>query len=211
MQELNPLLSFEKLDKYVINLPDRTDRWEEFQRDAEKYGVTNYQRIDGVRPEKYPGVFKQSKYGVYLGHKQCWEICVEKGEPIVVFEDDASPKRKPFIPYHKEIEDFDFIYLGSNDNFSATKVGHEVFRYRDNRLPCKVRRAKKIYANHAYIVSPRGAYRALQLPPNPMGTDVMLWGVFHKGKSFYIKPTIFHQRPSYSDNYDNYRDMRKVT
>ena len=202
---------FEGLEKLVINLPDRTDRWEEFQRDADKYGVTNYRRVDGYRPEKYPGVFKQSKYGVYLGHKQCWEYCVEKGEPIVVFEDDASPKRKPFIPDHPIIQDFDFIYLGANDNFHTTKVGHELLKYRDGRIPCKVRLAKKIYANHAYIVSPRGAYRAMQLPPNPMGTDVMLWGVFHKGKSFYIKPTIFHQRPSYSDNYDNYRDMRSVT
>ena len=211
MQEAKPLLSFDKLEKLVINLRDRTDRWQEFQEDAEKYGLTNYRRVDGFRPEKYPSVWKQSKYGVYLAHKQCWEYCVEKNEPIVVFEDDAQPKRKPFIPDHPKIQDFDFIYMGANDNFSATKVGHEVFKYRDGNVRCRVRLAKKIYANHAYIVSPRGAFRALQLKPNPMGTDVLLWGVFQKGSSYYIKPTIFHQRPSYSDNYDNFRDMRKVT
>ena len=45
-----------------------------------------------IQKESTPGVM-----GCFDAHYRAWQLCIEKNEPIIIFEDDADPFR-PYIP-----------------------------------------------------------------------------------------------------------------
>lgn len=202
-------MNFDDLPKYVINLSKRTDRWQEFTRDAQILGLTNYKRFNGYEVDKAPEGWRRGKYGCYLSHSALWKVCLDLGEPIVIFEDDAIPTRRVFIPDIPE--QVDFLYLGANDNSHGTEKGEIVAEYKEptNKI-AYLKRAKKIFANHAYICFPSGAEKALKLKAR-YATDLTLWGVFSEGHTYYISPSIFKQRPSFSDNEGKFCNHFNIT
>jgi len=89
------------IDIYVINLKERTDRWEHIKHTFGNF--FNIIRIDAVKND-------DGAKGCFMSHKKCLEIAKEKNlKNIIVFEDDCTISnhyKNNFLEKFKEIYDF---------------------------------------------------------------------------------------------------------
>jgi hypothetical protein len=99
------------LDVYVINLAERTDRWERIQTSIGMY--VNLIRVDAIKHDD--GVI-----GCFMSHKKCLQMAKDKNlDNIIVFEDDCvvsnkytiAQKLKELIEFLNNYADWD-IFLG---------------------------------------------------------------------------------------------------
>lgn len=96
---------------YVINLPERTDRWETFKKNWKKTGL-DFERTDAIRMDNvYDAVF--------LKHRQLLQQAKERGDThLLVMEDDAVPCAD-FDKRFKHIRD----YLDIRDDWEVMNGG----------------------------------------------------------------------------------------
>ena len=121
---MNAFSFFEKI--YIINLDERTDRWEKCLDIFKEYELNSYERVSGVKilEEQFPYLDQKSRS--QLGCALSFYIILNNAfnnqfENILIFEDDfhfVNNKEKTFDILKTSIEnlpnDWDIFYLGAN-------------------------------------------------------------------------------------------------
>ena len=99
------------MDAYIINLPERTDRWEAFQKNWKKSGLKLH-RVDGVRMD-------DPYHAVFLKHRELLEKAHAEGKTrLLIMEDDAVPW-DDFKTRFKHIRD----YLDAREDWDVMNGG----------------------------------------------------------------------------------------
>lgn len=104
---------------HIINLPDRTDRWDAFQNNW-KDAPFELERVDGIRMDN-------AYHAVFLKHRELLQQAKDRGDThLLVMEDDAIPcydyiKRwteqiKPYLDARNDWEVFNGGMLSIRDN-----------------------------------------------------------------------------------------------
>lgn len=194
----------------VINLGHRPDRLQAF-RANERLGLPKYNRFPAVHvsEEEYGGRYPidRNQYGCYESHRRIWERVTG---PTLILEDDAKLTRRFHIPELRP--DFDLFYLGCNDKYFGARPGPRRGHYKEpGGKRIQVQEARKVLTTHAYIISRRGAEKALAMEHYRDCVDVALWGVQKEGLSRYIKPSLFVQRAGHSDIHGRHTNFERIT
>lgn len=96
---------------YVINLKERTDRWETFQKNWKDTGL-EFERVDAF---KMDNVY----HAVFLKHRQLLQQAQNRGDThLLIMEDDAVPCAD-FVKRFKHIRD----YLDTRDDWDVMNGG----------------------------------------------------------------------------------------
>ena len=77
----------------IINLPDRTDRRAEMERELRRIGLADHPRVaffPGIRSATAAPWRRPGERGVFLGHLAILEEAAEAGESVLILEDDAD-------------------------------------------------------------------------------------------------------------------------
>ena len=128
--------------------------------------------------------FPSGSLGSCLSHKRQWEACIDSGAPRLVFEDDIEPREDFSEQYERVLAtmpaDWDYLALACNFNsvlqfellpgllfgggFSDPYLadGH-VAAFRGSRPPVARFRLHCAFGTSAYVVSPKGAVRLLEV------------------------------------------------
>lgn len=89
---------------------------------------------------------QKGEVGCFLSHYFLWEKCVEKDEPIIIFEDDFLITREiPFDEISELINEYDFIYLDWMEQYKTIKINDYLCI---PGLP---------FCTHAYVITPTAA------------------------------------------------------
>lgn len=80
---------------YIINLPQRKDRWRHVQRELERIGVLlkpgKVERFEAIRPESADGFESAGRRGVFMSHFAIVQRALRDGlSSVVVLEDDVA-------------------------------------------------------------------------------------------------------------------------
>lgn len=181
------------MDAVVINLDRRVDRWKAFLADSRPYKVPKVRRFSAIEPEAGNGHISKGELGCFLSHRAVWENVKEN---TLILEDDAKITRQYSIP--KLPDDFDLFYLGGNHRLFGARPGQRMGYWKEDNRTIRMCRCDKTLTTHAYIISPKGAEMALRLT-DEVQVDVALWQIQALGNSYYITPSLFVQRDSFSD------------
>lgn len=180
----------------VINLDKRTDRMEEFDRQAKEIGLEyiRYSAIEAIPKVLHPNdACKQS-------HVNVIQQAVDDGvSRLFVFEDDAD-----FVPdFERKLNEFlskvpqqwDMLYLGAWIHQSEPVVDG-VVRLLDS------------YSAHAYGINTAFMELALASAKHRnTPIDIALSITHPRINAYCAKPALVRQRPGYSDIEKEYRDV----
>lgn len=179
----------------VINLDSRSDRLEEFDKQAKKYDI-EYIRFPAVvaNPPKLPPTWacKQS-------HTTVLKDALNDGvKRLFVFEDDAqfvdNFNDKLEELYNRLPEDWDMFYLGA---------WHLVCQpYAEGLV-----KMMESYSAHAYGINEKYLHTAFSQVFVPSPIDIALSMRHPHIKAYCAKPALVGQMPGYSDIEKEYRDV----
>ena len=130
------------MKKFIINLPDRTDRLELFHKTNPNINAEPFKYVFDGRQIDHDELIKlgfdtdkswkdpilqthltKGEVGCFLSHWYVWQYAIESNETIIVFEDDAIIGDR----YNEEeinelLEVYNFIYLGYNEMGEAVST-----------------------------------------------------------------------------------------
>jgi len=176
----------EQLDIAVINLERRADRWESFQqaiRSAAGPGLAErcrrFPAVDGAALEETPEIrhtfrgndfaLRRGIVGCALSHLALWRIAAERpeGELTLVLEDDARPAER----FDRELAAVCAELRADHRGFDLALLGYFP-KHPDDETPSSeasqarlrpMRWGRHLGGSWAYVVSPQGARRLLEL------------------------------------------------
>jgi hypothetical protein len=195
------------LPAFVINLDRRPDRLKQFNTTCQRmhFGpVTRIAAVDANPPIDWR--IDRGNYGCIMSHRAIWEAITQN---TVVFEDDASLVRPFFLPPLPP--NFDLLYLGGNDSHYSAKPGELYKTYNLGGHAVHVRKCKRLFTTHAYVISPKGAAAALATPMQHVPIDVALCELQSKGDCYYLRPSLFVQAAGHSDITNGVVDHSGIT
>ncbi len=176
---------------YCLNLPHRTDRWEQCQKEFESVGLTG-------RVERYEGTYKPDNpvLGALIGHLGMIRQAKKEGVPCVLtFEDDVKffPEYMKYLPacieQLQQQDRWDLFYLGATVHQPSPLVAQNLIR------------CSAAFATHA-IAFNESVYDFIleNCPGGDVNDDVFFSRrIVSAGRSFCIYPTLCTQRESFSD------------
>lgn len=151
---------------FVISLKERQDRRELLQNNTNTKSI-NFNIFDAIngyeidydwisekgffiddnwRDPVFNYSVQKGEVGCFLSHYFLWKKCIEKNEPIIIFEDDVLVKKEiPFNEIAKLTNEYDFIYFDWIEQFKTIKI---------NEYLCI---PGFPYCTHAYLVTPTAA------------------------------------------------------
>ena len=157
----------ENIDKiYIINLKDSTDRWKNCEEQLNKYGITNYERFDAIRPDlnkidpiqysknnmKHSKNYIIGALGCKLSHLQIIMNAKKNNyNQILILEDD-------FLLCNNFLEKYNnIISIMNQDNiaFDMLYLGFSIVR-NNPYIDTNIINLKKItngHTTHAYILN----------------------------------------------------------
>ena len=156
---MNILSFFEKI--YLINLDERTDRWEKCLDIFQQYEFNSYERISGVKPleEDFPYLDQKSRsqLGCSLSFYRIIKNAYEKQfENILILEDDfyfIYSKEKTYEILKNSIENlpenWDVFYLGGNIMYDFSNNPLSLFKE-------KLFKLNSSYCTHSISFSKKG-------------------------------------------------------
>lgn len=165
----------------VINLDRRTDRMEQFDKQAKELGIS-YERLRAVEAS-------DTRFGCKLSHM----VALSKydSEIIFVFEDDSV-----FVDNFQELfdqamanlpDDWDMLYLGAH---LLQKEPYNDYWVRS--LECS--------STHAYAVRKSVKDKLIKQAMSMDGHTDVAYATLHKEiKAYAARPTLVYQGASYSD------------
>lgn len=200
--------------RYCINLDRRPDRWDAFQKEIYRIGISveRSQAINGVH-EPYPDVQpampaglsrkERAQFACALSHRTLIQRAAERGYPnILIFEDDAefAPDfLRLFFEHFPDIPPkWDALYFGGIYRGERRPVAGRVYQLLDT------------LASHAYVINHTLYQPLLARSAELLGKktwDVMLWDMQRQARVFGIIPALIWQRPDYSDIEGHFRDF----
>lgn len=116
---------FNSSDKYVISLPNRSDRRSSFIVSAAKAGIKDYRFFRAV-----PGITKEQKIkGCLLSHKSVIYLANQAKLPHVVIMEDDCNFSKDFLSGITGVPpDWDMLYFGAHNHVQPTPVNQNIGR-----------------------------------------------------------------------------------
>ena len=187
----------------VINLSERTDRKQEYEREFARIGI-NAERFEAYTGDNRHLAFNKSQY-------YCLKECVEKGyNKILILEDDVEFKNCDHLPqaFNELPEDWDILYLGANIN------GTHLERYSTHLF-----KLRNSFTTHAVAYSNKMAKWIIE--NFPFYTDeyekegLIIYdewlrvNVQEQFKCFLVFPMVAWQRRSFSDIWQNDADYTR--
>lgn len=178
-----------EMDAYVINLPRRTDRLEQFKENYNKSDISknnliiveaidgkNFEKIKGFAPESTRQILKTGKrkthqeltpgmIGCYLSHYIAYEKFLESGkEQAFIFEDDSKIAPVFFVDALKNPpQDWDIIMVGVQSCMDCPD-SDENFKM-----------LNEFYGAGGYLINRKGAYKMMKYKENPVHNQIDLF------------------------------------
>jgi len=113
-------MNWDSLIKVVINLPHRTDRMKQFEKECASCRMSGPVYLS-------PGIIdKEVHKGIGQAHMNAMELGFSKGDMVLVMEDDIMfPGRLKTVPFFNEClvnapKDWDFLLGGVYNKFKVT-------------------------------------------------------------------------------------------
>ena len=165
----------------LINLDRRTDRLEQFDKQAKELGIS-YERLQAVEAS-------DARFGCKLSHMAA--LSKYDSEIVFVFEDDSLFVEDFQAKFEQAManapEDWDMLYLGAH---LLQKEPYNDYWVRS--LECS--------STHAYAVRGRVKDRLIkQVMAMDGHTDVAFSSLHKEIKAYAARPTLVYQGASYSD------------
>jgi GR25 family glycosyltransferase involved in LPS biosynthesis len=195
---------------YVINLDSRPDRMHNFDHEANRAGVT-YERVRATTPKEcnIPRSFilPPASYANGISHKRIWQMLIESGDEYAcIFEDDAVWRGAgEFDPdvyleaVRGAVGSVDMLFLGGNHTEHGAVPGVHVSG--------TLYRCGHTLTGHAYIISRYAADWLLNNHDFGKTAIDAGWYLLHgQGRSYYFEPSLWVQRPDFSDIWGRYVD-----
>ena len=191
---------------YVINMKTRPDRLAGFRREAERAGI-EYEVFEAITPDDVPipstFILPAGSYCNGLSHKAIWQKLLDSDdEAVLIFEDDAVWTGQDFtLPDIIHDTKVDMLFLGGNHTeFGAIPGTH---------VEGNLYRCGHTLTGHAYIIFREAAKFLID---NHDFTHTAIdagWRALHdQGHSYYLWPSVWVQRPGYSDIWRRNVDYR---
>lgn len=182
---------------YCINLKERTDRWENVQKQFPLLGL-QVERFDAIKR-------KRGHDGCILSHLALWNDLKDQGEFMIIEDDIKVIVENPKEILDKSIsqlpEDWDMLYLGATLNESPE-------RYSENLV-----RIKKAWTTHAIMYNNQnGVVDAIIKNMDMYKVDVVLADVIQPNfNCFMTYPMICSQAEGYSNVVNRFTDYHAIT
>lgn len=214
------------IDKiYIINLKERTDRWEHCLQQLNKYNITNYTRFDAVKPDlNKVNPIQYSKNNLKLGTKYIigalgcklshLKIIIDAQKnnynQILILEDDFLLTNNFIDKYNNTINSIN----ESKTNIDMLYLGFSIVR-KDPYIDTNISNLKKLtngHTTHAYLLN-KSFYSTMidEILNCYCEIDVCYAKMQKKYNNIYgIYPCLVTQMESYSDilskdvNYEQY-------
>jgi len=172
----------------VINLPDRTDRLDQFSDECDKVGIRRVDIIHGIKGENAVLGFNQAQHNAL-------EAC--EGNSLVL-EDDVVFKDWEHLKFslHELPMDWDLCYLGAN------VVGTNLCNWDPPKQYTQhLKRVTQAWTTHAVAYSQKGRDTILANWNHKDGQiyDDFLRVNLERLQAFIVSPMVADQRPGFSD------------
>ncbi len=185
-----------------INLDKRLDRWKKVSKtfDDLNLKVERISAVDGTKePKKYN--LKPGELGCLLSHLNVIKIAKKMNKKnVLILEDDVEFCQNAtslFFEYEKEMENWDWIYLGGNhalNNIYMSPVNAPI------QISDHVYRAREIYSTHSYAIKETiydDLIDAIKSANRPL--DVAYSNLHPKLQTYLFRPSLTWQYNDYSD------------
>lgn len=203
------------IDKiYIINLRNRTDRWELCEQQLQQYNITNYKRFDAIKPnlksinpiEYSKNNLKRGKpyiigaLGCKLSHLNIIKEAREKQyDKILILEDDFLLTNNFIDKFETVMKDIDV----NNISINMLYLGFSVIRknpYIDTNIK-NIKRLNNCHTTHAYVLSHKFYDSIIQeISKCHCEIDVCYAKMQKNHKDIYgVYPCLVTQRESFSD------------
>lgn len=194
---------------YCINLKHRDDRWDNCQRQFDKFGmsVERFEAVNGkeVVPDGV-GKLLPGEVGVIRSNYNVIKDAKEKGyKQIIIFEDDVELcedfNERFKLHYDSTPTDWRFIYMGGNHVGGLTPINNKVSKIRHS------------YAIHAICVHEELYDHILtMLEEEKVQVDVTYAQLQKIFPSYVFRPHLAWQKDGHSDiqgGYQNYNFLKR--
>jgi GR25 family glycosyltransferase involved in LPS biosynthesis len=210
---------------YIINLKERTDRWEQCLAQLNKYNITNYKRFEAIKPNLTDiNPIHYSKNNLKMGEKYIigslgcklshFQIILDAKQnnytQILILEDDFLLTNN-FIQKYLQISTaistndikIDMLYLG----FSIVRQNP----YQDTEID-NLKKITNGHTTHAYILNESFfSFIMDEILNCYCEIDVCYAKLQKKCKNIYgVYPCLITQRESFSDILSKHVDYKKV-
>jgi GR25 family glycosyltransferase involved in LPS biosynthesis len=180
---------------FCINLDSRVDRWKASQKEFNKIGLVDVERISAVNGFEEPAAsIRPGEVGCLKSHLKVFEIAKDRGlksflilEDDVEFSDDFNDR---FNSIEENLPTYDILYMGVNPHTgSSNEVAPNIFRVMNT------------YAAHCVIFKESCHDDIINRLSGPLmyPVDVQYGQEQIRHKAYSIKPPIAWQRKSFSD------------
>lgn len=188
---------FERFDKaFLINLPDRKDRLNNFRNEVEKYDLGNFEIVEAVRGAYDLNGISRGNVGLIKSNLKIFETLKADIETILIMEDDCifTDEVKNIEEYFKHLPtDWEMLYMGGNHNIHAGIKPPTII----NEKVCKLH---STFTTHFVAIRKslfNEIHEFLKNPNSPI--DVFYTSLQKKNNVYSFYPVIAKQVNGYSD------------
>ena len=179
------------MENFVINLAREPQKFENFLKlnSGSKIDFQRYEACDGAALSEDEAVkmkivlpgkkFTKGSIGCAVSHFRLWQQCIEKGEPILVFEDDVAVRNdfnEAFAKLLAELESWEYLTFGYNTDsildieiadgirsavaFTPQYPSEQTLKdFVRSAKPASAYRLNNCFGTCGYAISPAGAER----------------------------------------------------
>lgn len=175
---------------YCINLDERTDRWEQVQKEFIKLGISDVKRFSAVRHEKGSIGCRESHLNVV---REAKELGLKN---VLIFEDDVLVLEEHLDKIESSLTELNYVewelfYLGATIDPNVGKL---------TPVSPTLVHTNFAYTTHAYAINNTMFDFILDQGPIYPIIDVFYCRhIVPRNKSFIINPMLCIQQESYSD------------
>lgn len=185
---------------FVINLARRADRWAECLEHFLMFGITRYERFEGIPKFRDDGR-GDGNAGCVASHRALLDKIVAEQIPhALILEDDFQITRGDamdcFADWLPEVPaDWDFLFLGGH--YAEPPI---------ERVSKHVIRSGQMLTTSSYGITLAMATKMAPAISGGGPIDSLYGGFQREAKTYILSPRLMIQRPSYSDLQERHMD-----
>ena len=184
---------------YCINLDERTDRWEQAQKEFEKLGITHVNRFSAIKHEKGAIGCRESHLSII---KEAKKLGLSN---VLIFEDDVLVLEDNITKINNSLSElkktpWELFYFGATVDPNVGKL---------TVVSPHLVKTNFAYTTHAYAINSNMFDFILEQAPYHGIIDVFYnRGIVTRGQSYIINPMLCIQQESYSDIEKHHADYQ---
>lgn len=184
---------------YCINLDERTDRWEQVQKEFEKLGITDVKRFSAIKHEKGAIGCRESHLSII---REAKELGLRN---VLIFEDDALVLESDITKIGNTLDElkktpWELFYFGATVDPNVGRL---------TTVSPHLVRTNFAYTTHAYAINSNMFDFILERAPFHEIIDVFYnRNIVVRGQSYIINPMLCIQQESYSDIEKHHADYQ---